>query len=336
MAINIGNKKSKIYIGNTKVSKVYLGNTKIYSSGSTCTYICDGNTYQEEIDDGASCLSPKTFTPAKSGWEFLGWTLDANVGENIADKIITELSMEGEELTLYAIFKQDIILTTVSEGASTSTCKQAYYNNGNISYPKFTISNPIIADAAFKGWSTNISSASIAYTTISNVTFSKSATLYAVKQYNNKTLLSYSSETLRAVPQGYYSPADEESKLISNGVLICGPDTKYSSYMVTGDVRISNLQINNTTTGQTTAFFRLNKTTARAYYRNNGSDLSGSAILEQTGYPGTGGATFTVTVPAVNNGLYANVLVETDYGPDATYAYFYVNTVVGIGATVTG
>ncbi|MDE6641200.1 MAG: hypothetical protein K2K63_11800, partial [Acetatifactor sp.] len=67
MAINIGNKKCQIYIGNTKVSKVYLGSTKIYSSGSTCTYICDGNTYQEEVDGGESCLSPKTFTPAKSG-----------------------------------------------------------------------------------------------------------------------------------------------------------------------------------------------------------------------------------------------------------------------------
>lgn len=336
MAINIGNKKSKIYIGNAKVSKVYLGSTKIYSSGSTCTYICDGSTYREEVDDGESCLSPKTFAPEKSGWKFAGWTLDTNAGEDIADKIINELYMEGDELTLYAVFKQDIILTTVSGGVSTSTCKQAYYNNGNISYPKFTISNPIITDATFKGWSTNISSVSIAYATISNISFSKSTTLYAVKQYNSKTLLSYSSETLRAVPKGYHSPTDEESKLISNGTLICGLDTKYSSYMVTGNVRINNLQINNTTTGQITAFFRLNKTTVRAFYRNKGSDLSGSTILEQTGYSGYNGATFTVTVPAVNNGLYANVRVETDYVPDDTCAYFYVNTVVGIGATVTG
>ena len=104
MAINIGNKKSKIYIGNTKVSKVYLGNTKIYSSGSTCTYICDGNTYQEEVDGGESCLSPKTFTPVKSGYNFVGWREDT-----IADgSVLSGKLMEGDPITLYAVFRKTL------------------------------------------------------------------------------------------------------------------------------------------------------------------------------------------------------------------------------------
>lgn len=73
MAIRIGNQKVKLYIGNTPVKKAYLGATLVYSRGSTCTYYVDsGTVYTEEVDEGASCLSPKTFTPAKSGWTFVG------------------------------------------------------------------------------------------------------------------------------------------------------------------------------------------------------------------------------------------------------------------------
>lgn len=104
MPINIGTKKNKIYIGDTKVSKVYLGSTKIYSSGSTCTYICNGNTYQEEVDEGASCLSPKTFTPEKSGWQFVGWRRDTAA----ADSVLSSLVMGESPVTLYAVWHREV------------------------------------------------------------------------------------------------------------------------------------------------------------------------------------------------------------------------------------
>ena len=124
MAINTGNSNSKIFIGNAKVSKIYLGNTKIYSSSSTCTYICDGNTYQEAVDGGESCLSPKTFTPAKDGWEFAGWRQDTAANGNV----LSSLTMGDAPITLYAVFRQTITLSYNGNSATSgSTAAQTGY-----------------------------------------------------------------------------------------------------------------------------------------------------------------------------------------------------------------
>ena len=64
----IGVSGYKGYLGAIKMKKGYIGATRVYSAGNVVTYHVDsGVTYQEEVDDGESCLSPKTFTPAKSG-----------------------------------------------------------------------------------------------------------------------------------------------------------------------------------------------------------------------------------------------------------------------------
>lgn len=99
MPINTGNKKSKLYLGSSNVSKAYLGSTKIYSSGNVVTYYVDeGAVYREEVEEGESCLEPKTFTPAMEGYAFAGWSIIQ--GGSVLDNLI----MRDEPITLYAVW----------------------------------------------------------------------------------------------------------------------------------------------------------------------------------------------------------------------------------------
>lgn len=189
MSINIGTKKIKIYIGDTKVSKVYLGNTKIYSSGSNCTYICDDNTYQEEVDEGASCLSPKTFTPEKSGWQFAGWRQDAAA----SGSVLSSLVMGDAPITLYAVFRQTITLSyngnSATGGSTPSQTGTRYYNNGNVTNPVFTLSTSGFTRTGytFSKWALG-STGGTQYTAGASVTLAASATAYAVWTATNLTV----------------------------------------------------------------------------------------------------------------------------------------------------
>lgn len=98
--ITVGNKKSKLFLGNVKVKKVYVGATKVYSSGNIVTYICNGVTYQEEVEEGQTVLSPKTFTPSKGSATFRGWSTSAS-----STATVSSLVMSGKPITLYAVFK---------------------------------------------------------------------------------------------------------------------------------------------------------------------------------------------------------------------------------------
>ena len=181
MSVNIGNKKSKIYIGSTKVSKVYLGSRKIYSSGSTCTYICDGNTYQEEVDEGASCLSPKTVTPAKDGWEFAGWRQDTEANGNV----LSSLTMGDAPITLYAVFRQTITLSyngnSATSGSTAAQTGYRYYNNGNVANPSFTLRSNGFSRSGytFSKWALN-SASGTQYAVGASMTLAASTTMYAV------------------------------------------------------------------------------------------------------------------------------------------------------------
>lgn len=95
-----GAKPKRMYIGGLKAQKAYCMGDRVWSAGNIVTYICNGVSYQEEVEDGHTVLSPTTFTPTLDGATFLGWSLypdDATVQ--------TSLFMEGEPITLYAVFK---------------------------------------------------------------------------------------------------------------------------------------------------------------------------------------------------------------------------------------
>lgn len=180
MSVHIAQRKAKLYLGNKKVNKIYRGGVKVYSAGNICTYHVDtGTTYQEEVDEGASCLSPKSFTPAKSGWVFVGWRQDT-----VANSTVLSSKIMGDEpLELYALFKQDITLTTVANGTTNRETKPRLYNNGNLANPAFTVSSPSRAGATFKGWSASAGSTTISNSSILNLSLAVSTTRYAVFTY---------------------------------------------------------------------------------------------------------------------------------------------------------
>ena len=95
-----GAKPKKIYIGGLKAKKVYCRGERVWSAGSIVTYICNGVTYTEEVDEGQTVLSPTSFTPSKSGCSFVGWSTSAS-----STATVSSLVMSGKPITLYAVFK---------------------------------------------------------------------------------------------------------------------------------------------------------------------------------------------------------------------------------------
>ena len=150
--------KLKLMCGSHKIRKGLCAQRVIYSSGSICTYHVDtGVSYQEEVDSDASCLTPKTFTPQKTGWSFVGWREDAAANATV----LTSKVMKDDPITLYAVFRQTVTLSYSGNGQSSGSLApqtgNKYYNHGNASYPSFLLStNPFTkADHYFHKWMLN-------------------------------------------------------------------------------------------------------------------------------------------------------------------------------------
>lgn len=174
--------------GDAKVKRAYAGDIKIYSSGSIVTYYVDARlSYQEEVDEGESCLSPKSFTPAKSGWEFVGWRQDtAANGSVLFSKV-----MGDEPVTLYAVFRKAVTVTYYNNSTTaSSTSGYIYYNNGNVVNPSFTLTQAAKSGWTVRGWSTGTAGNSgITYNNGVSFTRDSNVTLYGM--YYQTITLSY-------------------------------------------------------------------------------------------------------------------------------------------------
>ncbi len=149
MPIYNGQTKSKLFLGNQKVKKAYLGDVKVYSSGNIVTYMVDsGVTYREEVDEGASCLSPKTFTPTKNGWTFAGWREDKTANGSV----LTNKVMGDAPVTLYAVFKQDVTktFTPTKNGWTFAGWREDKTANGSVLTNKVMGDAPVTLYAVFK------------------------------------------------------------------------------------------------------------------------------------------------------------------------------------------
>ena len=189
MSIYTGNQKlKKLYIGNQAVRKAYLGNQLVYSAGNIVTYHVDaGVRYQEEVGEGESCLSPKTFTPQKAGWAFVGWRTDATAsGDVLAGKV-----MGDNPVTLYAVFTHPVTVTYYNGSASASAqMKNRYWNNGNDTPPSFTLTQAAKSGWSARGWSTSTAAnGGITYATGAAFTRNSDVTLYGM--YQQAVTLSY-------------------------------------------------------------------------------------------------------------------------------------------------
>ena len=94
--------KLKINFANQKIKKGYYGSMLFYSCGNTVTYVVNGTNYDEDVEEGASVLSPASFTPGKPGWTFCGWSLSAD-----NHSIQTNLVMGENPMTLYAVWSKE-------------------------------------------------------------------------------------------------------------------------------------------------------------------------------------------------------------------------------------
>ena len=64
--IYVGNTGYKLNLGSNKIKRGYIGNILVYSGDVGITYHVDdsaGLQYNEIVEEGYSCLSPKSFNP---------------------------------------------------------------------------------------------------------------------------------------------------------------------------------------------------------------------------------------------------------------------------------
>lgn len=162
--------------------KAYTDGVQTYSAGNPVTYYVDTDTsYTEEVDFETSCLAPKTFTPTKDGWTFVGWREDTTASSDV----LSEMVMGNEPIALCAVFEQVITLSYDGNGSTSgSTDSQTgkrYYNNGNVANPSFTlrVSEFRKTDCKFTNWAMG-SASGTQYAVGDSVTLSESTVFYAV------------------------------------------------------------------------------------------------------------------------------------------------------------
>lgn len=161
---------------------------EVYTAGKMVTYVVDTSTsYQEKVKKGASCLSPTTFTPTKSGWTFLGWRTDKTASSDV----LTSKVMEKSAITLYAVFKATVTCYTYNGSSNrSSSTGTRYYNNGNYNNPTFKLTQNGISGWSSNGWCTsNGATAGIAVANGGSVTLSGDATYYG--RYSQTIYLYY-------------------------------------------------------------------------------------------------------------------------------------------------
>lgn len=181
MPIKTNHKDIRLMCGGHKVAKIYCQNDIVYSSGNIVTYYIDtGIIYQEEIEDGASCLSPVSFTPEKSDWIFAGWRLDATAAEDTE----TNVTMGDSPITLYAVFRQPITITYYNGSNTASKFEEyKYYNNGNVTNPSFTLTQTELSGWTARGWSTGtVGNSDIKYSDGVSFITDSNITLYGMYQ----------------------------------------------------------------------------------------------------------------------------------------------------------
>ena len=188
--VYIGNSGYKLNVGNVKVKRGYIGNRLFYTGAIKVYYHIDSIgplVYMEEVEEGSTCLSPRSFNPngLKPGHTFYGWRADEIPSSVVFDNLIA-----GEEdIHLYAVYKKDITVTWYN-GSNTATKSyySAYYNNGNYLYPTCSTEESTLKTVSGYtvkiGWSPTLNTFVQSYSSGASIQFKQDTTLYSIYSQN--------------------------------------------------------------------------------------------------------------------------------------------------------
>lgn len=182
--LHIDGTKNIMYDGQ-KLKEIQYNGVTVWRAGADVTYCIDkGQSDVSFILYGASTLNNKA---SKSGYEFVGWRKDTAAKADVLNDDI----MQGNPETLYAVFRKAVVVNYYNGNATKqSKTDYIYYNNGNITYPKFTFSQSSLNGWTARGWSTSSEgNASVTYSVISNTEIKTDITLYGL--YQKSVILSY-------------------------------------------------------------------------------------------------------------------------------------------------
>ena len=309
MAIYFAQNKSKLFLGPQKVRQGYVADRKVYSSGNTVTYMVDtGTSYTEEADSGMSCLSPKTFTPQKTGWSFVGWREDRTASASVLESKV----MADSPVTLYAVFRAGVTVTYYNNSISaSSTSGYRYYNNGSVVNPSFQLTQASSSGWTARGWSTsNQGNAGITYANGAVFIRDSNVTLYGLYQqsitvtyYNNSTSASRTTGTRYWAPAGYINPSFQLTQASSSGWTARGWST--------GTAGNSGITYNNGaafTRDSNITLYGMYQQTITLSYNGNGASGGSTAAQSGTRYYNSNGATVNPSFI-----LRANGFARTNY-----------------------
>lgn len=133
---------------------------------------------------------------SKSGWSVRGWSDNGISADATVYYSGGETNVKVTIANIFcALYSQTITLSYKVNGSTSSKTGTRYYNAyGNTSNPSFTISNPSLSGATFKGWSASSGSTTVSYSSISGTTFNSNTTIYAVFKYSDYSNTFYINE----------------------------------------------------------------------------------------------------------------------------------------------
>lgn len=319
------------------ITKISIGDTIVYAAGNTVTYRVDTSlVYTEYVDSGETVLSPKSFTPTKTGYNFVGWRQDNQANGTV----INTLAMGNDPITLYAVFRQSIIVTYYygSSTAHTVTLYK-YYNNGNSVNPTYTLAHENPSGWVFRGWtSTSAPNGDILYASITNMEITSNITVYqAFEKTITLTVYNYSPATSYS-QKAYSNGGDGGSikiypKFTVNATVPSGWTFRGWSTNAAEDAAINYSAINNMElSSDTTLYTSYYKTITVSYNSNGGTGTTppstGTAYLNCTGRSGKN-PNFTLAQNAFSRANYSFVQWRMGSTSGAAYA---PGTVLGLSA----
>lgn len=302
-----GTSKMKLFGGSEKIKKAYLDTEKIYSAGNIVTYHVDRDEwYTEEVDSDASCLNPTTFTPTKSGWEFVGWRSDTTA----SDSVWTSKVMGDDPINLFAVFKQDVTLTYYDNSTSAKyKYGTRYYNNGTQDNPAWFMAQSSKDGWTARGWATGTAgNASVAYNNSTYITITKDTTIYGLYEQSVAcNFISYNKTETKYATRYYNSYGNT-----LNGSVTAPTGASYSGWSWRGwshnngtSATLSPRYANGATVpdiSETENHYGLYEQTIYLYYNGNGSTSGSVSTQSGTRYYNAYGNTSNPTFKLASNG----------------------------------